>query len=81
MEAMKIDKKRLQETALQGDLPPASLVQFGSKALHPAPNGSVVSRQTSFREQFLDVPIRQREPEIPTDRANNDLRFEVPPFE
>ena len=61
--------------------PPASLVQFGSEALHPAPNGSVVSRQTSFREQFLDVPIRKREPQIPTDCANNDLGFEVPPFE
>ena len=28
--------------------PPASLVQFGCVALHPAPNGSVVSLQTPF---------------------------------
>jgi hypothetical protein len=41
----------------------------------------VASRETSFQEQFLDVPIRKREPQIPTDRANNDLGFEVPPFE
>jgi hypothetical protein len=41
----------------------------------------VVNRETSFHEQFLDVPIRKREPQIPTDRANNDLGFEVPPFE
>src|SRR6202171_2415677 len=60
--------------------PSASLVQFGRVALHPAPNGGVVSRQTPFHEQFLDVPIRKREPQIPTDRANNDLGFEVPPF-
>ena len=59
----------------------ASLVQFGCVALHPAPNGGVVSRKTSFQEQFLDVPIRKREPQIPTNRANNDLGFEVPPFE
>src|SRR5437879_996814 len=42
--------------------PPASLVQFGCIALHPAPNGRVVSRETSFHEQFFDVPIRKREP-------------------
>jgi hypothetical protein len=60
---------------------PASFVQFGRVALHPAPNGAVVSRETSFHEQFLDVPIGKREPQIPTDRANNDLRFEVPPLE
>src|SRR5258707_10550460 len=62
-------------------LTPASIVQFRCVALHPAPNGGVVSRETSFQEQFLDVPIRKREPQIPTDRANNDLGFEVPPFE
>jgi hypothetical protein len=42
--------------------PPASLVQFECVALHPAPNGGVVSRETSFDEQLLDVPIRKREP-------------------
>jgi hypothetical protein len=60
--------------------PPASFVQFGCVALHPAPNGGVVSSQTAFDEQFLDVPIRKREPQLPTHRANNDLGFEVPPF-
>jgi hypothetical protein len=59
---------------------PTSLVQLGCVALHPAPDGGVVSRQTPFDEQLLDVPIRKREPQIPTDRANNDLGFEVPPF-
>ncbi len=41
----------------------------------------MVSAETSFREQFLDVPIRKGEPQIPADRTNNDLGFEVPPFE
>ena len=59
---------------------PASLVQFGCVALHPGPNGGVGSRQTPLQEQFLDVPIRKREPQIPTDGAKNDLGFEVPPF-
>jgi hypothetical protein len=49
--------------------PPASLVQFGRVALHPAPNARVIRRETSFHEQFLDVPIRKREPQIPTDGA------------
>ena len=53
--------------------PPASLVQFGCVALHPAPNGGVISWERAFQEQFLDVPIRKREPQIPTHRANNDL--------
>ena len=57
------------------------LFSSGGVALHPAPNGGVVSRETSFDEQFLDVPIRKREPQIPTDRANNDLGFEVPRLE
>jgi hypothetical protein len=63
------------------------LVGFNSRrhlwfsTLHPAPNGGVVSAETSFREQFLDVPIRKGEPQIPADRTNNDLGFEVPPFE
>src|SRR6266481_256899 len=38
--------------------PPASLVQFGCLALHPAPNGRVVSRETSLHEQFLDASRR-----------------------
>src|SRR5262249_26568745 len=33
-----------------------------------------------FDEKLLDVPIRKREPQIPTDRANNNVGFEVPPF-
>jgi len=61
--------------------PSASLVQFGCVALHPAPNAVVVCRKTSFHEQFFDIPIRKREPQIPADRTNNDLGFEVPPFE
>ena len=40
----------------------------------------MVSWQTPFEEQLLDVPIRKREPQIPTDGANDDLGFKVPPF-
>ena len=60
---------------------PTSPVQFRGVVLHPAPNGRVVRREISFQEQLLDIAIGQREPQIPTDGANNDLGFEVPPFE
>jgi hypothetical protein len=39
--------------------PPASLVQFGCVALHPAPNGGVVSRETSFDEQRYESENRR----------------------
>ena len=54
---------------------------FGSGALLPAPNGGVVRREPSFLEQFLDVSIGKREPQIPTNGANNNLGFKVPPYE
>ena len=60
---------------------PTSPVQFRGVALHPAPNGRVVRREISFQEQLLDIAIGQREPQIPTDGANYDLGFEMPPFE
>jgi hypothetical protein len=41
----------------------------------------VVRREISFQEQLLDIAIGKREPQIPTDGANNDLGFEVPPAE
>jgi hypothetical protein len=52
---------------------PRIIWQLGGIALYSAPNAGVISRDTSFHEQFLDVPIRKREPQIPTNRANNDV--------
>src|SRR3981081_3674770 len=71
----------LQEPLVGVQFPPASIVQFGRRALHPAPNGGVVSRESSFHEKFFDLPVRKRKPQIPPDRENNDLGFEVPPLE
>ena len=31
--------------------------QFACVALHATPSGRVVSRETSFHEQFFDIPI------------------------
>jgi hypothetical protein len=56
---------------------PTSLVQFRGITLHPASNGGVVRREISFQEQLPDIAIGKREPQIPTDGANNDSGFEV----
>jgi hypothetical protein len=44
---------------------PVSWSQFPpgiSIALHPSPSSGVVSKETSFHEQLLDLPIRKGEP-------------------
>jgi hypothetical protein len=41
----------------------------------------MVSRQTALSDKFLDVTMREGISQIPTDGAENDRRFEVPPFE
>jgi len=58
----------------------ATLVDLRSVALHPTPDRGVVRRKAPLDQKFLDVPIRQREPQIPTHRAKNNLRLEVSPF-
>src|SRR3989442_586451 len=59
--------------------PAATLVELRRVALHPTTDRGVVRRKAPLDQKFLDVPIRQREPEIPTHRAKNNLRFEVSP--
>jgi hypothetical protein len=59
-----------------------SFVQFWCVALHPAPNGGVIGRQSSFYQQFLDLSIRKRNRRYQRTAqiTNNDLGFEVAPF-
>ena len=45
------------------------------------PNAGVVRWQTAFLEQFLNVSIGERKAQIPSDGANDNLGFEVSPFE
>ena len=58
-------------------LPPDSPVQFGSIALHPAPNRRVVDAQVSFRHELFQITIAEREAEIPSDAEGDDLIREV----
>jgi hypothetical protein len=51
-------------------LPPHPPVEFGSVALHPAPNRRVTDTQTVFRHQFFQISIAKREALVPlSDRA------------
>ena len=56
-------------------------VEFRCKPLNPTPYRGVIDLNSSFLEQFLHLAVRQALAQIPTNRAKNDLRFEVPPFE
>lgn len=49
--------------------------------LYPAPDRRVVDAEVSFRHEFLQVTIAEREPEIPSDAEDDDLLGEVPAAE
>jgi hypothetical protein len=59
-------------------LPP---VQFRAVPLDPPPYGRVVNPDTRLRQKFRYLAVRQAEAQVPTDGAQDDLRFEVPPLE
>jgi len=59
-------------------LPP---VQFRAVPLDPPPYGRVVNPDTPLRQKFRYLAVRQAEAQVPTDGAQDDLRFEVPPPE
>ena len=61
--------------------PAATLVQFGRVTLDPAPDRGMVSRQASFREEFLDITIGERKSEVPAHCTGDHRGFEVAPFE
>lgn len=58
-----------------------ALLQFGSRALHPTGNGRVIDVQSSFQPQFLKIAITERVPQIPMHAQENDVGFEMAPFE
>ena len=52
-------------------------VEFGSVALHPAPNRRVIDAQASFCHEFFQITIAERETEIPADAKGDHLIREV----
>src|SRR6059058_2807562 len=59
----------------------ASFVEFRGIALHPAVDRGVVNAQSTLDHHLLKVAVAQRIAKIPAHAQQNDLGFEVKPFE
>ena len=57
------------------------LLQFGTVALDPAPDGRVVRFQVALAEQFFDIAERERIPKVPAYGAQNQLGIGLSPLE
>ena len=57
------------------------LLQFGTVALDPAPDGRVVRFQAALAEQLFDIAERERIPKIPAHGAQNQLGLGLSPLE
>jgi hypothetical protein len=51
------------------------------EALHPPVHRDVIDLDTTLRQQFLNVAIRQAEPQRPTRRENDHLKWKPKPGE
>src|SRR5271165_1584433 len=58
-----------------------SALNFWGVTVHPPPDGDVVDRKSALGKEFLHVAVGQRELQIPANRQQDDLRFELPPLE
>ena len=60
--------------------PPRSSTSDGVASALP-PHGRMVGLQTTFLKQFFDIAQGKRVAKIPPNRADNQLRFGLPPLE
>jgi hypothetical protein len=60
---------------------PTTLFQFRGIVLRPAKDGGMIDVQPPFPHHFLQVAIAQGIPKIPTGTEQDDLSFEMTPFE
>ena len=56
------------------------LLQFGTVALDPAPDGRVVRFQAALAEQLFDIAKRERIPKVPAHGAQNQLGLGLSPL-
>src|SRR6185437_13342391 len=59
----------------------AAPVQFWCEMLHPPIDRGMVDVETSFPHHFFEVAVAERVAQIPAQAQENNLGFEVPPFE
>src|SRR5271167_966318 len=48
---------------------------------YPPPDGDVVDRKSALGKEFFHLAVGQREAQVPANRQQDDLRFELPPLE
>ena len=60
---------------------PQPLFQLRRIALYPAPHGRMIRFQPAFLQQFLHIPQRQRIPQVPADRAQDQSWLCLSPLE
>src|ERR1700722_6990546 len=58
-----------------------SALNFWGVTLHPPPDGDVIDRKSALDKEFFHVAVGQREAQVPPNRQQDDLRFELPPLE
>src|SRR6202022_4171652 len=58
-----------------------SALNFWGVTLHPPPDGDVVDRKSALGKEFFHLAVGQREAQVPANRQQDDLRFELPPLE
>lgn len=60
---------------------PATLPELGSVVLHPTLDRGVFDNDATLAHHLFQVPIAQRLAQVPAHTQEDDLAFEVPPFE
>jgi hypothetical protein len=56
-------------------------IKFGCVGLDPAEDGGVVDLYATVQQHELEISIADREHQIPSDRPQDHLSGELPPFE
>jgi hypothetical protein len=57
-----------------------ALFQFGSVSPDPAKEGRVVHLDAAIGEHAFQIAIADRDPQVPANRAQDDLGRELPPL-
>jgi hypothetical protein len=52
-------------------------IEFGGIALDPAKYGGMIDGDASFAQELFDITITQSIPEVPADRAEDDVSLKV----
>jgi hypothetical protein len=60
---------------------PSRLRELRCEAMDPPVDAYVVDLDAPLRQEFLDVPVGQAEPQVPADRQGDDLGWEPVPGE